>query len=290
MDFKQVWSFFSPGIKGGTWSETWYVAAPSLSNAAFISRTVLNARLGLLDPLNKLVKIRVSQVGNPRITTVVNVRQNGTPSLTREDVPAPIDSAIVCTVSSSAIPATRRWWLRGWSVGDAVRSNMDGSDTFAADFLTVLGNWFQVLAGNVYEILPLQKASSPGFGYNPILTADPAALPGKTTLTLLNNQTFTPGSQITISQVDQKILPGLKGTYTVLQQAGVNGVVVAYTCPAQTKFTLNTGRLRAVGYISGAIIDPTISGASFIGGRKSRSPFTGSRGAKSANRKFRISQ
>lgn len=285
-DFKEVWSYASSGTKGGLWSEVFYSQASNLQSASTFTGKLISKRLDLLNKVNTLLKIRVSQVGSPRITTVVNIRQNGN---RHGSAPATIDNAIVVTLSSSVQPATRRWWLRGWDQADAVRDQVTGNDTFSATFLTDLAAFISSLKDNSYEVLPLQKTNQVGFGYQNIQSVDGMTLPGFSTITLDVAPSVVIGDVAIISQVSAKDLPGLNGHYTVTAVLGKT-FTVKYTTPGNVIVTAHQGRVRKLGYISGAIIDPNLSGAAFIGGRKSRSPFTGSRGARSANRRLRSSQ
>lgn len=289
-DFKQVWSFASPGIKGGIWSETWYLSSSSLTNAAFIPTDLMRARLSLLNAKNQITKIRVSQVGNPRATTVVNVKQYGLDAFPNPVAPAPIDSAIVCTISSSVVPATRRWWLRGWDVGDAFRDVNTGNDVFGQALVSGVKDFLTALQKYSYEILVLQKATTAPYGWTKVISVDGTAANGTSVVTFAGNFVPPVPSQVIFGQFSKKDLPGLQGVFTI-QSLGVpaNSIVIPYSTPGYIKVIPATGRGRQLGYISGAVIDLTISGPSFIGGRKTRSPFTGSRGARSANRRLRLS-
>lgn len=285
-DFKLVFNFFSAGTKGGTWSETWYRNATDLKGASTLPQALLKVRLALLNAANTLNKIRVSQVLNPRVTTIINVRQNGfnfqpTP-------PAPIDSAVIVTVSSSAQPATRRWWLRGWDVGDAFRDTVTGNDKFGDGFVSNVADFLSQAAKAGFEVLPIQKTTVPGFGYYAATLVDGSAGNGQSIITLTQPPIIQVGATVILGNFSKKDLPGLNGRFTVLAVAG-NTLTVPYQTPENFKVIVQGARLRQLGYISGATIDPTISGITFLGGRKTKSPFTGSRGARSANRKLRLS-
>lgn len=286
-DYKTVWSFFSAGSKGGSWSETWYRFASTLAQAATFTSTLLQARLRLLNQLNTLQKIRVSEVLNPRVTTVVNVRQNGIPGFPAV-APAPIDSAVVVTVSSSIQPATRRWWCRGWDVGQAYRDETTGNDVFSSTLISQVADWLTVAGIASFEVLPLQKATAVGFTPFNVTAVDGTAANGQSILTLPAGHTILKGDTILCYQFSKKELPALSGKFTVLD-TGVSTVTIPYSTPENIKLAGVYGKVRKVGYISGALIDANISGPQFLGGRKTKSPFTGSRGARSANRKLRLS-
>lgn len=286
-DYKTVWNFFSAGTKGGTWSETWYRSAASLAAAASFSDTLMTGRLRLLNQLNTLQKIRVSEVLNPRVTTVVNVRKNGIAAFPSAP-PAPIDSAVVVTVSSSVQPATRRWWLRGWDEGEATRDKDTGNDIFQPAFVQHITDWLTVAGIASFEVLPLQKPSQVGFAPINITNIDGSAGNGQAILTADGPVTYVKGDTIIAYRFSKKDFPALSGQFTVLA-VGIDTLTIAYTTPELGKWPVVGGKVRKVGYISGALIDASISGPQFLGGRKTKSPFTGSRGARSANRKLRLS-
>lgn len=286
-DYKTVWSFFSAGTKGGSWSETWYRTAPNLAAAATFGTVLVNSRLDILNGINTLQKIRVSEVLNPRVTTVVNIRKNGTPGFSAGG-PAPIDSAVVVTVSSSVQPATRRWWCRGWDVGDATRDKTTGNDVFDPTFVTGVATWLVQLNQNNFEVLPLQKPSTVGFTPWQVISADGTSANGQTVLSTSNLHNLLPGDSLIAYRFSKKELPGLSGHFSVLATTATS-ITIPYSTPENLKLAGVYGFVRKLGYISGAIIDPNISGPQFLGGRKTKSPFTGSRGARSANRKLRLS-
>lgn len=285
-DFKCVFNFFSTGKKGGTWSEVWYRSAGSLQSAATFDPALILARMLLAHPLTQLSKIRVSQVGSPRVTTIVTMNAQGV--FIGGTGPAPIDSAIVCNVSSSAVPATRRWWLRGWDASMATRNVANGNDVFAGVTTISLSAWFNALANFGFEVLPLVK---PAVGvYSPYsVTKVDGTVPGKTVLTASGPIVTIPGvNQIIAARFSKKDLPGLQGPFTILSSVG-GTITIPYSTPGNTVVVPSTGQFKMLSYVSGATIDPAISGPAFIGSRQTKSPFTGSRGARSANRKLRLS-
>jgi len=285
-DFKMVWSFAANGQKGGKWSEVWYRSASSITEASVFTNALLNKRLKPLHSTNTLLKIRVSEVLNPRSTTVVNVRKVG---VEVNFDPNPIATAAVVTVSSSVKAATRRWWMRGGDVDDMHRDKISGNDVFSAGFLTDVKDCLIAFAAAGFEILPVQKPAVNGFGPSNIKQVDGSLVQGKSVLTLDAPLTANAGDLVIITKTSPKDLPGLNGRFTVIASVGPL-LTIAYVTPQAQTITTLTGQVRKLGYISGATIDPAISGPAFIGSRKSHSPFTGSRGAKSAKRGLRTSR
>lgn len=285
-DYKCVFNFFSSGKKGGTWSETWYRSAVNMGVATYFSDPLLYPRLNMMSPLSQLTKIRVSQVGNPRVTAIVQLNRQGTHPFAT--TPAPIDSAIVCNVSSSVIPATRRWWLRGWDSEDAFRDNVGGNDVFTAYLRGQLVTWFTQLNNAGFEILPVAKTNNVQNANYPVSQIDGTAGNGQAVLTVNNPAFWTVGNTLILTRFSKKDLPGLNGRFTVLNTTN-NVTTIPYVVPGNQKMATPGAQLRLLTYVSGCTIDPYISGPSFIGGRQTRSPFTGSRGARSANRRLRLS-
>lgn len=285
-DYKCVFNFFSSGKKGGTWSETWYRNATNMVGATTFPPSLLLARMLLASPLTQLTKIRVSQVGSPRTTAIVQLNLQGIfiPATT----PAPIDSAIVCNVSSSIIPATRRWWLRGWDASLAYRSQTTGNDVFTSLGTPLFSAWFNALANNGFEILPIIKNTVPNYTPFPVTKVDGAATPGLANVYSTGVGPIGAGSTVILSNFSKKDLPGLNGRWTVVS-VGAGFFTISYVTPENQVVTTLGARMRQLGYVSGCTIDPSISNPSFIGGRQTKSPFTGSRGARNANRKLRLS-
>lgn len=285
-DYKCVFNFFSSGKKGGTWSEVWYRSAASMTEATTFPPALVLARMLLAHPLTQLSKIRVSQVGSPRTTAIVQMNTGG--MFIGSTTPAPIDSAIVCNVSSSAVPATRRWWLRGWDASMATRNPASGNDVFSSITTISLAAWFSALASNGFEVLPLAKPL-PG-PYSPYtVTKVDGSVPGKSVITTTQLIVTIPGvNQVIATKFSKKDLPGLQGPFTILSSAGET-LTIPYSTPNNAVVIVSSGQVRMLNYVSGAVIDPALCKAAFIGSRQTKSPFTGSRGARNANRKLRLS-
>lgn len=289
--FKEVWQFSSPGITGASvWSEVYYSSSGSLAFAAAFGQNFLAKRLALLHPINILNKIRLSDIANPRATTLVTIGQSGTglPTLT----PAPIDSAIICNLASTVAPGRRKLWLRGWIGagggygGDGYRGSQTGSDFFSSIFKANLAAWFGKLQDNGYIVLVRQKANVVGFTPFYVSKVDGTAGNGYSVITTNGATGFAIGSQAIFARFSKKDFPALNGVFTVVNAAG-NQITIPYVTPENQALIPTTGYVRQLGYLSTAVIDASISGPTFITGRKSKGPFSGSRGAKSATRKLR---
>lgn len=289
--FKEVWAFQASGISGGnTWTEVYYSTAGSITQAATFHPGFLGLRLAMLHPTARLNKIRVSDIGNPRITSLVKVGSQGTADAAQQ--PAPIDSAIVCTLNSITGPGRRKLWLRGWSIGtglglgDAFRDPASGNDVFTAGFKQKLKSWLIGLASNAYIVLVRTKATVAGFQPFDVTNADGTSADGKTVLTLVQQPTFAVNDNILATKFSTKDLPSLSGTFKVIAVAA-NKVTITYTTPSNLAFNTPGAQVRKLVYLETATIDAPSSGPDYIGGRKSRGAFFGTRGARSAHRRQR---
>lgn len=292
--FKQTWNFTSIGSNPAQWSEVMYLSSDNLPAAATIAPAVLKARLALLNTLNRITKIRVSQVGSPRVTTIVALNQQG---MEGSSGPAPIDSAIVCNLASTVAPGRRKVWLRGWNAGDAYRDATSGVDEFSASLLRRFGTWVRALAAAQYCILTRVPPSVPGYGYVPVLAVDGTHANGTSSLYL--NATGAPaiGTQLIMSKFPKKDFPALTGIFTVSNSgvvpagpyAGKFFADIPYRTVLDQLIVSPGARVRAYANPGPVpVIDPAACQPEYIGGRKSKAPFSGSRGARSAARGLRL--
>ena len=178
--FKEVWSFRSGT---STWSDVWYAVSSNIANASNITQASLNYRLKLLSPLAKLVKIRVSNLANPRETVQISVNQAGTSSFPALG-PAPTTEAAVCTISSAATGSRRLWWCSGQQEESVFRNATTGEDEINALFAVHLSDWFAYLQRNSYIVLSRIRVGNQGVFNNRILSADGTGANGQTVLTM----------------------------------------------------------------------------------------------------------
>lgn len=278
--FKEVWNFVSGT---STWSDVWYATAPTLSAAANIGQTSINTRLKLLSELSELTKIRVSNIANPRETVVLPVNQVGIPAVPDKQ-PAPSFEAAVCLINSTAAGARRFWWCSGQDEDSVYRSETNGKVQISADFLNSLKNWFSYLERNDYIVLKQVPVGQQGVVYNRISTVDGTANNGRVILSVFNAPGVVQDNTILISQVNQRILPGLKGQFKV-QAVDLETITINYVPPQPQTYTLETGRYKKLIYDETALINATKCGFSHLGQRQRKNFATGSRGAKSAARR-----
>jgi hypothetical protein len=293
--FKLAYNFASAGGGFGSWSEILYTDEISINNAVTTARSLINLRLQFLNAANLLKNIRVSDITNPRATAPVLVNAIGQ---SVGNPPAPIDSAIVLSMVAGGPGGRRKLWLRGWSVGDAVRNDAGTADVFDGAFQGKVINWLNGVQAQSILILKRFETGLPGYGWVPIYKIIP--LPAKGTSRVITQGTIPvwPSNLLTIGQASKKDLPGLNGIWSIIKSGNLivpdpdagNGFFdLAYVLPEGNQVLPEKGRLRPLSYYNTAIIQATGSGPQYIGGRKSKSPFSNSRGARSAARGIRLS-
>lgn len=276
---KEVWTFSSGGA---TWGEVYYSNKGSLASAAVFPSTLLNARLKLLDPINVLRKIRVSETTGTHASLVIPINLNGIdPDNFRG--PAPVNTAIVSTLSSTAVAASRRLWMRGHSIVDAERDKVTGADKLDPDFAKLLKEWIGKLETNGYVVYAKVRAGQQNITPTKLLQIDGTAADGTSIIKTMVVLPVIPGNMIQISQAPLKDFPALNGAYKVL---AINGqfITIQYTTPQFVVQKTQTGRVMQLQYVDNATIKASASGFSFIGSRKTKNVNTGSRGARSAKR------
>jgi hypothetical protein len=205
---------------------------------------------------------------------------------------------VVLSITASGSGGRRKLWLRGWQVNDAIRNPAGTADTFDAPFSAAITTWLNFLQAQQFIILTRIPQSTFGFGWYPVQRIGPAPVNGQSRLIVSGQLGATPSSQVTIGGTDLKDVPGLRGIYDVEETGlliapdplvGNSYIQIKYVTPESQIITLHKGRTRFLDYNTDAVIQSSASGPQYIGGRKSHSPFSHSRGARSANRGIRTS-
>jgi len=277
--FKEIWTFAGGS---GVWSEVYYSMDSSLSVAAAFKISLLNARLRLLHPLNQLKKIRVSDTANPRASAVVQLNKPGLDTNV-DSGPAANSSAVVCTLSSTIFPSSRRLWLRGYTDDEAFRDRVTGNDRLSANFAADLKTWFQRLEDNDYCVNAQVRVGNAGVAYSKILSVNGTRGDGTSDVKINDNLPLLRGDTITLTLISKKDAPALSGRFTVLDYA-FPLIKIQYTTPLNSLVSTQTGRVKKYVPAQTAKINARSCGFAFIGSRKAKNIATGSRGARSASR------
>lgn len=285
--YKEVWNFRSN--TGGTWSDVFYSEAAALADAANFGNAFINKRLALLHPLNTFTKIRVSEDQNPRVSTIVNINRKGTGNygIDPDNPPGPsnLGEAAVVTLASSAVAASRKWWLRGMPENGVSRLNETGEDYLAPKFAEALDSFLNTIArpNTTYIVHKISPAGQNQVVSVDVTRVDGSAANGFSILTCTAPPLVIQGNQIILSQFNPKDFPGLNGTFTVKAVNG-NNVTIPYVTPESANLIPLTGKAKKRVVVPGAKLTRSLCGFSFLGTRQTKNPATGSRGAKRAVR------
>jgi len=277
--FKQIWTY---STQGAQWSEVYYQNDTSLAESAKFSTAFLNKRLKFLNTATQLVKIRTSDILNPRASVVTPIRKDGQGYGGNEE-PENINTAAVCTLSSSAAPSSRRLWLRGLVNQDLRRSAGTGTTFITPRLQEAITAWIKELAAQSYCVNTILRVGQDNVKYFRIASVTPVANSGQAVLDIGGDWVYVVGSLGTISLASKKDLPGLNGTFTIVKKTATT-VTIDYQTPGNATITSSSARIKAKVPVTGAVINPALSGFSFAGSRKTKNALTGSRGAKSASR------
>jgi hypothetical protein len=272
-DFKEVWQY--AGTQS-SWSEVFYCQGGSIQDVARFTGEFLNDRLRLLNQTCHLRKIRVSEVGNPRVSTVVSINKPGLSA----GVPLEDGVCAVVNLASTVVPSSRKWYLRGLTQGDISRDLDSGADTIAPGFKQNLDTWILDLANpaNKYEVLPQSRVGQNGVVLVRVLSVNGVAGNGKSIITTDQAHGLVAGNTCIFSLIDQKVLPGLKGKFTVESVDGLT-FTVAYKTPGNANITAVVGKVKKYAVVTGAFINANVSGWSHSHVRKTRNFSINSRGA-----------
>lgn len=292
-DYKLVFQFTTSGNTPRAWGEVFYRSATDLNTAATLPTGYLINRLGMLNYRNSLKKMTVYDLANARASVIVPINQFGTSGTSAAtqgatDRPQEYNTAAVVNLVSTVVGSSRKWWLRGMSDNDCYESNTNGSDVFSGYLRTKLTALLRVMNTNGFEIYPIAKTTAEPWFY--VSQVGPTTAAGVAYVNLNDMPTWRTGDLVTFGSCPKKDLPALSGRFTVLaiRTGPPPSILIAYQTPLNGTINTTKGRVRKVKFLTGALIDNTKSGFAYISSRKSKSPFTGGRGARSAARGLRL--
>jgi hypothetical protein len=265
---------------GAGFNEVYHTQGSSPTNALNGYGVFVSARLALLHPLNTFLRIRVSDINSPRLTSLANVNLSGLAPSTGG--PLPVGAACVCSIRGSAMGA-RKLWLRGIPEAWYLRNVTTGVDAPPAALLTALANYLAAMVGFGVGMVHLQPKGVGLYTNQPLTKVDGSLGNGITSITAQNNPVFALGSRVVIGGTSRKDLPALNGQWTVV---GVysTGFQISYNTP-QGIIVLNPkGYVRQATYSSLDVFASSQFIFDHFGTRTSRNPLTNSRGARRAQR------
>lgn len=277
--FREVWAWSSSS--GSQWTEVLHCEYGSISDAAHFSPEFLQYRLALASDQCTLKKIRVSDVNQPRVSVQIPINRPGLSTVVADEE----GKAVVCNLASTAVPSSRRYYIRGVPQNACSRAAGSGADQLTAKFLKDLNLWFKTLCppNNNYVVLPIAKVGTNGIVQVRCLSIDGTAGEGQSTITCDANAGLQAGNFVIISQASKKLLPGLNGVHQVVAVNG-NNVTINYVTPGNAEIKMNTGKLKKRLYLTGAVLNLDACGWLFTHVRKTRNFTSHSRGARRAER------
>lgn len=289
-DYKIVHRFVTGGNKTRSFGEIFYAQAPTLGNVASNYQgvtAIVNHRLLLLHKLNLWTKTIISEVGSPRVSVIIPVNRYGLAGGPGNGGgPEEFNTAVVVNLVSLVKPSRRFWWLRGGADEDAFQDAVTGNDVFDPRLQGSINQFLQAATGANFQIMPNERTDI--WDWQTIASITPiVGLPQSTVVTTMVHG-FVQGDTVTFGRPMLKDLPGLRGRFTVVSRGVNTAFDINYVTPSRSTFVNVTARVRKLSPISGAFIDPTSSGPAFIASRKTKSPNTGGRGARSAARGLRL--
>lgn len=292
--FRQTWFF--AGAQGATWEEVWDVQAdtylkaeppkPTAANPGIVGKRMACAHKTVT--LQKITTRDLNDRSKPPSEKPYNV--SGTAANAGGN-PANTDEAAViligCSSGDGEVRSHRFLWMRGLEEEAVTRDATSGNPVLSADFRDNLNRFIDALRGEDdnprrYGMLPRVRSSWEGPNFRFRITNVAGALNQDfCVLTLAENPGWVRGQTIQINGTNKKLLPGLRGLFTIEEVAG-NLITVGYRVPQVAP--------PASGYAY-AVVRPdfcfvTKSGSDFayLGSRQSKKPVTGSRGRRSAVR------
>lgn len=244
--YKMVFQFTQPD-KG--FSEVYYRVASDLAGAAEMDLDFRQRAVRFRTNLTVLRKVRISNVANNRDAVVVNINLSTDVPIQEPDIAG---AAGVYTLVSTSPSGRRSVWFRGLNDNSIKRNQTTGVDVPGAAFTTGVQDWLNALATQGFVIRMLTKVDGITTRFTPITSI----VVSSTQFVEVNmpvGWTLNASGRVIISQLDEKLFPGLNGHWTAQNVVGTS-FTVAYKSPlpAQTYF-LTKGRLRPEEYVTGAI-------------------------------------
>jgi hypothetical protein len=276
--YRVVWEFAESN--GSGFNEVYYVDAASVAAATQATPALIAARLAMLHNLNRLLRIRASDVAQNRVTANRGVNLPGTSSA--YGAPLAVGCAVVIQLAGAAGSA-RKLWMRGVPDDLYLRNATTGQDDPPAALLNSLNVWFSVLALNTYGIRRLTPSGVGLYYPRKILQVDGSALNGQSICTLDAAPGYAVPSRVVIGGASKKDLPALNGHYTV---TAINNalITIPYQTPGGLVIKGGKATMRQETYSAVDVFVPGSCSFDHYGTRTSRSPLTRSRGARRAAR------
>jgi len=277
--FQEVWSF--RGNSGAKWNEVHFCVQPDLAAAANFTPAFINSRLALLHVTCTWVKVRITQVTDPTIHTLVTINKAGHDG--PADNPANPGEACVVNLASSVRAGSRKLWMRGLAESSVTFNAVTGQSEINPAFDALLKQFIQKLGPTQanYAVKKRKKGENFNIVKTRVTRVDGTIASGRARLFCVKDPKLAVGDMVQITRAEPKLFPGLTGPFKVLAFEGFN-FDVQYTVPQEENILSETTLAEKLVYWEDAIINPAISGFLYGGVRRTKNDSTGSRGARSA--------
>lgn len=246
MAFFKVVHQFTEADEGFT--EVWYREAADLTAATAFSPTTIWNGILFRNALTVWRTIRVSDVLNNRNSLLIKVNQAATFS---NSTPSVNNTALIYTVASPAVGASRQVWIRGLDQNAFGRAPTSGVDRPNPTTLNQIFNYLRKLQDEGYRVRSLKKITESGMSFRNITGITVVADTGFVTL----NYTGDPvaiGDDIIVSQINKKNFPGLSGKFKVQPASTAGNAIIRYNYHFAGPWPQLTGRFRPAVYNYGA--------------------------------------
>lgn len=282
--FQEVWTFNASS--GAVWNEVHYSVASSLANAANFSPAFKKRRTDLMHDTCTWRKVRITQVGDPTVHTLVTINARGTWNpVAGPGQPANPAEAAVINLSSTAHGGTRRLWMRGLPEVAVQFNSVTGQSFLNADWAEKLTAFISGLANPAagYALKKKKSGIANGIVKTRILQVDGTAANGTSKITVKDAPLVVAGDMIQISTAEPKLFPGLRGPFKALEVVD-KVITIQYSVPQNELIKSDKAYAQKLAYFEDAVINAAVSGFNFGGSRKTKNASTGSRGSRSAQR------
>lgn len=279
--FQETWQF--QGLGGAKWNEVYYSVQGSLESASQFSAAFIKKRTDCLHAAFTWTKVRITQVLDKSVHTLVNINAPGT--VAGVEAPANPGEAAVINLASSIRSGNRKLWMRGLPENAINFSSTTGRSVLNPAFEGNLRTFINGICapGYTYAIKRKKTGIANGIVKTRVLQVDGTAANGTSIITTKDAHLLVEGNYVEFTTMEPKLFPGLRGPFKVL---GTNGLTftVQYSVPQNELIKSDTGYSAKLSYWEDAVINPAISGFSYGGVRRTKNDGTGSRGARRAQR------
>lgn len=273
-NFKVVLQFTQPS-RG--WEEVYYKEASTLADAARFQGQIMWSCLAFRSKLTVLNKVTFSDVENNRVSSILRKNYSQTDSAGSPDVAS---TSAVYTLNAPSTGGKRSVWFRGLRDEDVLRSGVTGVDAPSAFLRNGVQSFIVQLTAENYMIRSLMPLTVAPMIYSSILAVTVGA-PGIVTLNVPSTWTATTSNRIIVSQVDNKLFPGLNGHWAIQSSTGTTIVLPYRSHLPSGVYPMTKARTRPEEYQYGRISDVLFgfnkfgsrdTGKNPLGGRGRRSP------------------